>query len=206
MYTKNLFTLVWISSCVSMQADQANDVLINIKHAIPNIVVDLRYATENNFTGKVVYTAPVCAVHKNLVPALQAIQKELESIGLGLKIFDGYRSQSAQWRFWELVPDERYVSDPRKGGRHTRGTAVDVSLVDLKTGREIDMPTEFDNFTERAWHDNPDATATQKANRELLRAIMTKHGFETITTEWWHYDFKGWRDYPILDISFDAIK
>lgn len=204
MYIERLLTLLCISSALYMHANNAN-VLVNITHAIPDIVVDLRYATTNNFTGKIVYTTPICAVHKDLVPALQAVQKELKTLGLGLKIFDGYRSQEAQWRFWELVPDERYVSDPRKGGRHTRGTAVDVSLVDLKTGQELDMPTEFDDFTERAWHDNANATPTQKANRELLRAVMTKHGFEPLTTEWWHYDFTGWRNYPLLDMPFDAI-
>ena len=181
--------------------------LVDITKVLPTIIVDLRYATTNNFTKEVVYTTPLCAVHKDLVPALQSIQNELKPLGLGLKIFDGYRSQAAQERFWELVPDERYVSNPRKGcGRHTRGTAVDVSLVDLKTGKEIDMPTGFDDFTERAWHGNADATEQQKVNRALLRTLMTKHGFEPLKTEWWHYDFKGWRNYPELDISFETIQ
>jgi D-alanyl-D-alanine dipeptidase len=190
-------------SCVSLHAA---DVLVDLSKAIPTIVVDLRYATENNFTGQVVYTRYICAVHRDLIPALQAIQDELAALGLGLKAFDCFRSLEAQWRFWEILPDERYVSDPRKGGRHTRGTAVDVTLIYLETGEEVVMPTPFDDFTERAWHDNQDATEEQKTNRELLRAIMTKHGFEALATEWWHYDFKGWKDYPVLDVSFEDIK
>ena len=143
-YPQVTCALLTVICCVSLHAKR---VLVNVAQAIPDIVIDLRYATDNNFTGEVIYIKVVCAVHEDLIPALQAIQAELRELGLGLKIWDGYRPQAAQWRFWELCPDERYVSDPRKGGRHTRGTAVDVTLIDLKTGKEIDMPTLFDDFT-----------------------------------------------------------
>jgi zinc D-Ala-D-Ala dipeptidase len=140
-------------------------------------------------------------VRKEVAHALNAVQKELSRKGLGLKIWDAYRSLSAQWKLWKICPDEKYVSDPRKGGRHTRGTAVDVTLIDLKTGKELEMPTGFDDFSEKAWNDYAGASSEAIKNRTLLRNVMIKYGFTGIATEWWHFDYKNWQEYPVLDIE-----
>jgi D-alanyl-D-alanine dipeptidase len=172
--------------------------LVDIQTVNPRIVVDLRYATTDNFTGQAVYDFQICFLHKEVAKALSQVQDELESIGLGVKVWDGYRPMSVQWQFWKLVPDERYISDPRKGGRHTRGTAVDLTLID-KEGSELPMPTSFDDFSEKAHANCSDVPVEQKANRELLKKIMEKHGFIGLSTEWWHFDFAGWENFPPLD-------
>jgi D-alanyl-D-alanine dipeptidase len=122
-----------------------------------------------------------------------------------LKIYDGYRPLSVQQKMWDLVRDERYVSNPAVNrGRHTRGTAVDVTLID-RMGNDLDMPSTFDDFTEAAHRDAKTMTATQRANMRKLEAAMAAHGFEPYPFEWWHYDFRGWKNYPVLDISFPAL-
>lgn len=121
-------------------------------------------------------------------------------MGLGLKIWDGFRPMPAQWKFWELVPDERYVSDPRKGGRHTRGTAVDLTLI-TGDGQELPMPSPFDDFSEKAHRNYMGATSEEIANRELLQKVMEKHGFIGYASEWWHFDLEGWEEYLPIDVS-----
>lgn len=172
--------------------------LIDVR-TIDNIVVELRYATKNNFTGQQIYSTDKCYACDAVVQALSRVQEELAGYGLGLKIWDAYRPMSAQWSFWNLISDERYVSDPRKGGRHTRGTAVDLTLIDLKTGLELEMPTEFDDFTEKAWIDADDISDQARANRDFLIQLMKKHGFTVLPTEWWHFDYKNWEAYPVLE-------
>jgi len=172
--------------------------LVDIHIVNPRIQVELLYATPHNFTGQVVYDFDRCLVVQPVALALDAVQRALEPQGLGLKIWDGYRPIAAQWKFWEIMPDERYVSDPRKGGRHTRGTAVDVTLVDA-AGEELVMPTGFDDFSARAHRDSRDASPEAIRNRERLRAVMEGHGFLGIESEWWHYDWAGWERFPLID-------
>ena len=181
--------------------------LIDIKKANPTIIIDLRYATTQNFTGKKIYTKNICYVQQDIVPLLDRIQKELNQQGLGLKIWDAYRPKEAQQAFWDIVHDEHYVSHPTKGRRvHLRGVAIDVTLIDLKTGKELLMPTEFDNFSLKA-HANSLTGINQEAinNRKKLQHIMIKHGFKPVTTEWWHFDKINWQKYPILDIKFEEL-
>jgi D-alanyl-D-alanine dipeptidase len=135
---------------------------------------------------------------------LDSIQRELETRGLGLKIFDGYRPFSVTRKMWEILPDDRYVANPKNGSRHNRGAAVDVTLVD-STGNELEMPTVFDDFSEKAGHDFMDLPQHILTNRSLLKEIMTKYGFMPIKTEWWHYDLKNYEQYPILDKTFEEI-
>lgn len=175
--------------------------LLDIQSEIPNIKVELRYATENNFTGRIVYNFRTCLLRQGVIDKLRNVQTELETMGLGLKIWDGFRPIEAQWKFWELVPDERYIADPRKGGRHTRGTAVDLTLIDQE-GQELPMPSDFDDFSEKAHVNYTGAAPEEIANRELLKTVMEKHGFEGIATEWWHFDLLGWEKYPPLDAAF----
>ena len=182
----------------------ARNSLVNIRTVIPTIQLDIRYATTNNFTGKQVYPCAECFLHVEAAQALKKVQEELQLQGLSLKIFDGYRPLSVQKIFWNLVPDPRYVADPKKGSRHNRGCAVDVTLTKID-GTALIMPTEFDDFTECAHAHYPKVSPEVAHNRALLQTVMTRHGFEIMETEWWHFDFKDWRNYPILDISFDQL-
>lgn len=174
--------------------------LVDIQAIEPNIKVDLKYATEANFTGQIVYNFKQCLLVKEAALRLKNIQSELESIGLGLKIWDGFRPIAAQWKFWELIPDERYVSDPRKGGRHTRGTAVDLTLI-TQDGQELPMPSAFDDFSEKAHKNYMYGSEEQTKNRDFLQEIMERHGFIGVSTEWWHFDLIGWETYPPIHFT-----
>lgn len=175
--------------------------LIEIKTINNRILLDIRYATENNFTGHRVYSVEHCYVLPIVAEKLSRIQNKLEALGLGLKIYDAFRPKSAQLKFWELVPDERYIANPAKGSRHTRGTTVDVTLVD-KEGQELEMPTPFDDFSESAHRNNMECSTTAIQNRALLERMMVEEDFEPLPTEWWHFDLKDWRSYPELDLEF----
>lgn len=174
--------------------------LVDIQSFIPNIQIDLKYATTDNFTGQIVYNFHCCLLLKEAALRLRNVQAEIETVGLGLKVWDGFRPMAAQWKFWELVPDEQYVSDPRKSGRHTRGTAVDLTLA-TKDGQELLMPSNFDDFSEKAHQDYMGASDEAIKNREFLRAVMERHGFIGLPTEWWHFDLIGWQNYPPIDIT-----
>ncbi len=179
--------------------------LVDLKEVSPNILIDLRYATSDNFTGQIIYDFSSCLVQRPVATQLDLVQKELEKIHLGLKVWDGYRPMYAQWKFWEIVPDERYVSNPTKGGRHTRGTAVDLTLVTLD-GKELPMPTAFDDFTEKAHRAYMELPQEVLHNRSLLQTVMEKHGFIGMPTEWWHFDLVGWEEYdPIEDFPENQL-
>lgn len=178
--------------------------LVEIRGVDPTILLDIRYATDKNFTGKQVYPVASCYLKKKVAGRLSKVQGDLREKGLGLKVFDCYRPLSVQKRFWELVPDERYVANPAKGSRHNRGFAVDLTLVDGE-GRELEMPTAYDDFSEKAHRDAP-ASAAAAANRERLAKAMTRRGFEGLRTEWWHFDLPGWKDEPLLDVPFESLE
>jgi D-alanyl-D-alanine dipeptidase len=182
--------------------------LVDISKIIPDVVLDIRYATSNNFLGLPLYEKPICYLHKKAARALAKVQKELSSLGLCLKIFDGYRPLSVQQRMWDAIQDERYVANPAKSkGRHTRGTAIDVTLVDQK-GKELEMPTPFDDFTEKAHSTYANLPQTVLHNRALLAEIMKKHGFQQLSTEWWHFDYAEWqndKEFPPLDIPLKFL-
>jgi D-alanyl-D-alanine dipeptidase len=179
--------------------------LVNLA-ALPNPPgFDVRYATMLNFTGEKLYPAPEVWLHKDAQAALGKVQADLRKNGLAVKVFDGYRPLSVQQKMWDIVHDERYVSNPSVNkGRHTRGTAVDVALVDLM-GNPIPMPSGFDDFTDKAHRDYAGAGAGESANAKLLEAAMTAHGFIPFATEWWHYDLQGWERYPVLDIPMEDL-
>lgn len=183
-----------------MDLQAAESKLIDVKLAIPSIQVDLKYATENNFTGQVVYNFKNCLLLEETVLKLLEVQTEFEAMGLCLKIWDGYRPIEAQWKFWELIPDERYVADPRKGGAHTRGTAVDLTLITIN-GQELPMPSAFDDFSEKAHRNYSGATKEEIANRELLQKVMEKHGFIGDPCEWWHFDLANSQKYPPIGVG-----
>ena len=168
------------------------------------IKLDIRYATDNNFVGRAVYPEARAFLQKPAAKAVADVHKKLRKRGLGLVIFDGYRPWAITKLFWEVVPEHKrkFVADPAKGSKHNRGCAVDLSIFDLKTGELIDMPSGYDEFTERASPNYTGGTAVQTANRELLRKLMEDEGFTVNPNEWWHFDYKNWQDYAIYDISF----
>ncbi len=179
--------------------------LVNIKDINPTIATNLIFATPNNFTGQIIYPSSECYMLREVAEKLDIIQKELAPMGLGLLIIGAYRPLSAQQKFWDLIHDDRYVSNPAKnGGRHTRGTAVDVLLIDLKTGKELALPIKIDDlkdksyFSEKVHHGYMNLPAEQIKNREFLKNIMIEHGFEPLATEFWHYDIRGWQSYPVI--------
>lgn len=182
--------------------------MVELKSLVPGIVYDLRYATTNNFMHRLMY--PAGTNHTFLrVPAataLKKIQSELNKSGLGLKIYDAYRPYSVTVKFWELVKDERYVANPSKGSGHNRGIAVDLTIINLKTGKELNMGTGFDNFSDTAHHAFTKLPEEVLQNRILLRSTMEKYGFKAFDTEWWHYFITNGERFEILDIDFKKMK
>ena len=170
----------------------------------PSIKLDIRYATENNFVGKKVYPEARAFLQKPAAKALVKVHQKLKKQGLGLVIFDGYRPWSITKLFWEVTSEDKrkFVANPAKGSKHNRGCAVDLSVFDLKTGQLIDMPSGYDEFTERASPDYAGGTEKERENRDMLRRLMEGAGFTVNPNEWWHFDFKDWEKYAIYDISF----
>lgn len=204
MNIKKMFLYVALYLCfISVSFAQSD--LVELKKLDTTIILDIRYATTNNFTGKQVYDEARFFLRSEAAKKILEVQKELKGLGLSLKIFDGYRPLSVQKKFWEIMPDERYVADPKKGSRHNRGMAVDLTLVD-KSGNEIPMPTPFDDFTEKASRNYMDLPAQVIINRKFLEDIMVKYGFIGMPTEWWHFDYSGWEKYDILDVDFRDIE
>lgn len=160
---------------------------VRIRDYIPDIVVDLKYATEDNFTGQVIYGFAEPYLRYGTVKKLMAVQEALKAQGLGLKIWDGFRPVAAQEKLWQVCPDPTYVSPPGTGSQsHCRGIAVDITLVDA-AGEELAMPTGFDDFSALADRDYSDCTAETAKNARLLEKIMEENGFKPYFGEWWHY-------------------
>lgn len=172
--------------------------LIDISQVDKSIVIDLRYATSDNFLKHKLYSDNTARLLPHVAHALAKAQQEFLAHGVSIKVWDAYRPIRIQEIMWNKLPDERYVSNPAKGGRHTRGTAVDITLVDVVTGQELKMPTEFDNFTALAHRGINYNDPEVRNNFSLLDSIMTKHGFIGLRTEWWHYDFHDWEKFPVI--------
>jgi D-alanyl-D-alanine dipeptidase len=179
--------------------------LVDLERAVPGIALDIRYATSNNFMHQPLYPAAKAFLRAPAARALAGVERELATQGLGLKIWDAYRPYSVTVKMWEPIRNPDFVADPAKGSRHNRGAAVDLTLIDLRTGRELTMPTGFDDFTPRAAHAFMDLPAEAIANRARLRDVMTRHGFEPLPSEWWHYDFAGWQKFELMDVPLTAL-
>ncbi len=171
------------------------------------IHLDIRYATPDNIVHRPVYREARAFLQRFAAEALVRAHRALAEKGFGVLVFDGYRPWRVTKIFWESVrPDQRnFVADPRKGSKHNRGCAVDLSLYDLATGSEVSMPSAYDETSERASPDYRGGTAEQRERRDLLRRAMEKEGFTVEPNEWWHFNYKDWREYPILDIPFEEI-
>lgn len=178
--------------------------LIELTKLSKTIKLDIKYATTDNFVGRAVYPEARAFLQHPAADALIRVHKLLKKEGLGVVIYDAYRPWAITKLFWEVVsPEQRiYVADPAKGSKHNRGCAVDMGIYDLKSGKAIPMPSSFDEFTERAWPTYTGGTDVERANRDKLRRMMEAEGFTVNPNEWWHFDYNGWEQYAIYDISF----
>lgn len=180
--------------------------LVDLEKVISNIDLDIRYATTNNFTKQIIYTEPKAFVRKPVAAALVKVQDSLAHHNLGLRIYDAYRPYAASLKFYEVYPDTNFVANPKYGSRHNRGCAVDVTLIDLTTGKEIAMPSDFDDFSAKAHPDYKELTQEAAQNRTMLFNIMSHFGLTHYPTEWWHFDYQGWEKFPLMDIKFDELE
>ncbi|RZS99802.1 M15 family metallopeptidase [Aquimarina brevivitae] len=180
-----------------------DDEFVNIEELSNNFMLDMRYATNNNFLKESVYDCAKCFVRGKVAKAILQAQKELMRKGYRIQFFDCYRPHSVQKKMWKIVSDPGYVANPKGGSVHNRGAAIDITLTDLK-GNPLDMGTDFDHFGKEAAHAYAKLSDEVKENRKLLRTTMEKYGFTTIRTEWWHYNFQGGKKYEIADFTWDC--
>jgi D-alanyl-D-alanine dipeptidase len=182
--------------------------LVELTKLDSTLKLDIRYATSNNLVGRPVYTEARAFLQRPAAEAVVRANASLKPLGYGLLIFDGYRPWSVTKLFWDVTPPEhhQFVADPKKGSRHNRGCAVDLSLYDLKTGKEIEMTGVYDEMSERSYPDYKGGTDEQRKMRDLLRSKMEAQGFTVYPYEWWHFDFNDWKSYTITNVPFSEIK
>lgn len=182
--------------------------LVELVKLDTTIKLDIRYAASNNFLGRPVYKEARAFLQRPAAEALQRANRKLREKGYGLLVFDAYRPWSVTKIFWDSTPQDKkkFVADPSQGSRHNRGCAVDLTLFDLRSGREVEMPSGYDEMTDRAYPNYSGGTEAQRRLRGILRDAMESEGFTIYEFEWWHFDYKDWKQYPILNIGFDQIK
>lgn len=182
--------------------------LVDVAKLDPRIKLDIRYATSDNFLSTPVYSAARAFLQRPAAEALLRAHHELVKLGYGVRVFDAYRPWYVTKIFWDATPSAKheFVADPAQGSRHNRGCAVDLTLYDLKTGREVEMTGGYDEMSERSYPTYAGGTVEQRARRDVLRREMEKQGFSVYETEWWHFDYRDWRKYPIGNIAFEQIR
>ena len=182
--------------------------LVELVKLDPMIKLDMRYATTNNFTGRVLYSEARAFLTAAAAQAVVRASAAAKADGFGLSIFDAYRPWRVTKQLWDATPagpKKNYVANPKRGSKHNRGCAVDLTLYDLKSGTLIEMPTEFDDFSEKAHRDYAGASPAAIANRAQLQRYLESQGFIGLSNEWWHFDFTGWENYPVMDVPFNQI-
>lgn len=177
-----------------------DDEFVNVEELSNFFILDMKYATNDNFLKKAVYSCAKCFVRGVVAKALIKANKDFMEKGYRIKLFDCYRPHSVQKKMWEILPKPGYVANPKGGSIHNRGAAVDIALTDLQ-GNQLDMGTDFDHFGKEAHHSYRALSNEILANRKLLKETMEKHGFSTIRTEWWHYNFKN-KKFKIADFKW----
>jgi D-alanyl-D-alanine dipeptidase len=182
--------------------------LVDLAKLDPRIKLDIRYATADNFLSTPVYTSARAFLQRPAAEALLRAHRELVKHGYGLLIFDGYRPWYVTKIFWDATPPDKheFVANPAEGSRHNRGCAVDLTLYDLATGREVEMTGVYDEMSPRSYPTYTGGTAEQRTRRDLLRAAMEKQGFTVFQSEWWHFDYRDWRRYAIQNVRFEDIR
>ncbi len=201
-----LGSILTLAFCTTTGLAQTAD-LVELVKLDPTLRLDIRYASDRNFLGFPVYEQARAFLQREAAESLKKVNAELHEEGLGLLILDAYRPHSVTQLMWDRTPPSKrdYVADPKKGSRHNRGAAVDLTIIDLETGKPVPMPSYYDDFSQKAHHDYQGSTELARRNRSKLKELMEKHGFEALSNEWWHYDFKGWEKYPILNKQFSEL-
>jgi len=205
------FTLLFLNSCTPKLPQEKGvfkkSDLVELIKLDSTFKLDIRYATANNFVGKPVYKEARAFLQRPAAEALVAVNKEFKPLGYKLLIFDGYRPWRITKLFWDVTPQDKkkFVANPKNGSRHNRGCAIDLSLYNIATGKEVKMTGEYDEMTERSYPNYKGGTAEQRQMRDLLQSKMEAHGFTVYEYEWWHFDYKDWHKYHIEDIPFKAI-
>ena len=179
--------------------------LVDLKN-YENLFFDIRYATENNFTEQIIYNSPDAFARRLVAEALNKANTRFNQLGFAIKLYDAYRPYDATVKFYEIFKDTTYVASPYAGSRHNRGCAVDITLVELNTVVELQMQTEYDDFTEKAHPDYQDLSEDALNNRKFLIETMQQFGFTVYPSEWWHFDFNDWRKYPLMNLTFEELK
>ncbi len=189
------------------KGDMLQPDLVELASLDPTIKLDVRYASTNNFLSEPLYSQARAFLQRPAAEAVVSANRALKKLGFGLLIHDAYRPWYVTKMFWEATPPDKriFVANPREGSRHNRGCAVDLSLYDLATGKPIEMVGVYDEMSERSYPGYPGGTSLQRWHRDLLRSVMEQQGFEVYEFEWWHFDYKDWRRYPVLNLTFDQI-
>ncbi len=204
---------LWILCIVSAESQSLEEGsfrksdLVELIKLDPNLRLEIRYATTNNFTAHIVYPEARAFLQRPVAEALIRANQNVHKLGFGLAIFDGYRPLSVVKYFWDVteLKNKKFVADPSRGSTHSRGCAVDLTLFDLKTGKLVDMPSEYDEWSDRSASDYPGGTEHPRNMRDILRSAMEKEGFIPAPAEWWHYTYKDWEEYQNMDIPFSQI-
>ena len=201
----NLPLLSTVDSLKKLVEKNADQDLVEIKQYVPDVVLDLKYATKDNFLKKKLYKKGYAFVRLPVAKALAVVQTELAVYGVGIKIFDAYRPYAVTRKMFEMRPDTVFLAVPWRGSQHNRGCAVDVTLVELMSKKEIPMPTPYDDFTEKAYANYANLPEELIKNRELLKGVMQKAGFTVYEAEWWHFTYKDWEKYGLVDIDLEKL-
>lgn len=172
--------------------------LVEITPSAFNVEIALAYATPDNLTGAPIYTNPICYLHEKAADLLKKAVHLAAPLGLRFKIFDAYRPSEAQWKLWNALPDPEFIADPRRGSPHSRGVAIDLTLID-EAGRELDMGTGFDEAVSASHHASLEVGIAAQRNRFVLLGIMMAAGWDNYKNEWWHYQMFNARDFPLID-------
>ena len=189
---------------------RSDEALVDVLEVIPDAVLEIRYATADNFVKEAVYPVARCLLRRSVAVRLRRVAERLADGGYRLKLWDCYRPFSVQKRLWALQPNEDFVARPREengrpvdGSKHNRGAAVDVTLIGAD-GHEVEMPTAHDDFSDRARPGDPSWSEAAKHNAAILDEAMRSQGFAQLPSEWWHYDAPGWESYSLLDVSLEG--
>lgn len=203
-----VFAQTAVTTAPPVEKNKRGADLVELVKLDKTIKLDIRYARADNFVGRAVYPEARAFLQRPAAEALVRVHRKLKKRHLGLMIFDGYRPWTITKLFWEVTPEDKrkFVANPATGSRHNRGCAVDLSIYDLRTGKLIEMPSDFDEFTERASPDYKGGSEIETKNRDMLRKMMEAEGFTVNKNEWWHFDYKDWESYAIYDIAFSDIK
>ncbi len=202
-----LVCLTVVSGPAQVRDRAAAKDLVELVQLDSTIRLDIRYATPHNFMGRPMYAQARAFLQRPAAEAVVRVHRALHAKGYGLLVFDGYRPWAVTKKFWDETPPAKrsFVANPKKGSKHNRGSAVDLSLYDLRTGKEVVMPSPYDDFTPKASSSYAGGTDEQRKMRALLRSAMEAEGFRVEPGEWWHFDHRTWREYPILDIPFEKL-